>query len=198
MTDLVLCMSMSLDGFIAGPGDVAGNPFGDGGIRLHRWLETDRGEHHTSFRPDDPVSRTVYDELMGTGAVVIGKRFGDLVDYWGGDHHDGVPIFVLTHEAPPTEPYPNVHYVTDGVASCVAQAKGAACDRDVLMHGASSAQEALRAGVVDVLEIQLVPVLLGHGRRLFDGLGPDHLDLRAVRTLEASECLHLRYEVVYA
>lgn len=198
MSDLVLCMSMSLDGFIAGPGDVAGNPFGDGGIRLHRWLETDRGEHHTSFRPDDPVSRTVYDELMGTGAVVIGRRFGDLVDYWGGDHHDGVPIFVLTHEAPPTNPYPHVHYVTDGVASCVAQAKGAAGDRDVLMHGASSAQEALRAGVVDVLEIQLVPVLLGHGRRLFDGLGPDHLDLRAVRTLEARECLHLRYEVVYA
>jgi len=66
------------------------------------------------------------------------------------------------------------------------------------MHGAAIAQEALRAGVLDVLEIQLVPVLFGHGRRLFDGLGPDHIDLRAVRTLEAAECLHLRYEVTYA
>lgn len=195
MSDVVLCMSMSLDGFIAGPDDVDGNPFGDGGIRLHRWLETDRGTHHTSFRPDDPASRIVFDELMGTGAVLIGKRFGDLVDYWGGDHHDGVPIFVLTHEAPSSTPYPGVHYVTDGIASAAAQAKRAAGGRDVLMHGATSAQAALRARVVDVLEIQLVPVLFGRGRRLFDGLGPDHIDLRTVRTLEAAECLHIRYEV---
>jgi dihydrofolate reductase len=196
MADVVLCMSMSLDGFIAGPDDVEGNPFGDGGIRLHRWLETDRGSHHASFRPDDPVSRTVNDEIATTGAVLIGKRFGDLVDYWGGDHHDDVPIFVLTREAPGTTPYPNVHYVTDGVAAGAERARQAAGDRDVLMRGATVAQEALRAGVVDVLEIQLVPVLLGRGRRLFEDLGPDHRELRVVRTMEAAECLHIRYQVV--
>lgn len=197
MTDLVLTMSMSLDGFIAGPNDVPGNGFGDGGIRLHKWLETDRGSRHEAFRPDDPTSRGVFDEVMRTGSVLIGRRFGELVDYWGGDHHDGVPIFVLTREAPPTTPYPGVHFVTDGIAACVEQAKRAAGDRDVLMHGAATAQEALRAGVLDVLEIQLVPVLLGQGRRLFDGLGADHIELRTVRVLEASECLHIRYEVAY-
>jgi dihydrofolate reductase len=191
-------MSMSVDGFIAGPNDLPGNAFGEGGIRLHKWLETDRGSDHAAFRPDDAVSRTVFDEAMATGAVLIGKRFGDLVDYWAGDHHDDVQMFVLTHEAPPSTPYPNVHFVTSGIASCVEQAKRAAIDRDVLMHGAAIAQESLRAGVLDVLEIQLVPVLFGRGRRLFEGLGPDHIDLRAVRTLEAAECLHIRYEVTYA
>ena len=195
MSHVVLYMSMSLDGFIAGPNDVEGNGFGDGGMRLHRWLETSRGSHHTSFRPDDPVSRIVFDEVMATGAVVIGKRFGDLVDYWGGNHHDDVPMFVLTHEAPSSSPHANVHYVTDGVQSCVDQAKRAAGGRDVMMHGAAVAQEALRAGVLDVLEIQLVPVLFGQGRKLFDALGPDHIELQEVRTLQASECLHIRYEV---
>lgn len=197
MSDVVLCMSMSLDGFIAGPRDEPGNAFGDGGIRLHRWLETDRGPRHESYRPDDPVSRAIFDEVMTTGAVVIGRRFGELVDYWGGNHHDDVPMYVLTHEAPASNPYPNVRFVTDGIASCVEQARQAAGDRDVLMHGAAVAQEALRAGVLDVLEIQLVPVLFGRGRRLFDGLGPDHIDLEAVRTLEASEWVHIRYEVRY-
>lgn len=195
MSRVILYMSMSLDGFIAGPNDVAGNAFGDGGIRLHRWLETGRGGHHENFRPTDAPSQTVFDEMLSTGAAVIGKRFGDLVDYWGGDHHNGVPMFVLTHDAPAQSPYPGVHYVTDDIASCVYQAKRAAGDRDVMMHGASSAQEAIRAGVLDVLEIQLVPVLLGEGRRLFDDLGPDHIDLTAVRALEGPECLHLRYEV---
>lgn len=171
MSNVVLYMSTSLDGFIAGPNDVPGNAFGDGGIRLHKWLETDRGSDHAAFRPDDAASRTVFDEAMATGAVLIGKRFGDLVDYWAGDHHDNVPTFVLTHEAPPITPYPAVHYVTSGIASCVEQAKRAAGDRDVLMHGAAIAQEALRAGVLDVLEIQLVPVLFGQGAGCSTGSG---------------------------
>jgi dihydrofolate reductase len=91
-----------------------------------------------------------------------------------------------------------VHFVTDGIASCAKQAKAAAGDRDVMLHGAYTAREALRARVLDVLEIQLVPVLFGQGRRLFDDLGPEHTELRLARTLESPGALLLRYEVQYA
>jgi dihydrofolate reductase len=90
-----------------------------------------------------------------------------------------------------------VHFVTDGIESCARQAKAAAASRDVLVHGAYTAREALRARVLDVLEIQLVPVLFGQGRRLFDGLGPEHTELQLVRTLESPAALLLRYEVQY-
>jgi dihydrofolate reductase len=196
MSRLVLYMSMSLDGFIAGPGDTKENPLGTEGDRLHEWLGHGGGDVG-GFRPGDEPGRTVFDELMSTGAVVTGRRTGEFVDYWGGDHHDGVPIFVPTHRAP-AGPLPgDVRFVADGIASCVAQAKTAAGDRDVLLHGAYTAQECLRARVLDVLEIQLVPLLLGQGRRLFDGLGPEHIELERVRALESPAALHLRYEVRY-
>ncbi|WP_308283052.1 dihydrofolate reductase family protein [Pseudonocardia nigra] len=197
MSRVVLYMSMSLDGFIAGPGDDKDNPLGTDGHRLHEWLGNG-GEGVSGFRPSDEPGRTVFDELMSTGAVITGRRTGDFVDYWGGDHHDGVPIFVPTHRAPTATPLGDVRFVTDGIESCVAQAKAAAGDRDVMLHGANTAQECLRARVLDVLEIQLVPVLFGRGRRLFDGLGPDHIELEPVRTLESPRALHLRYEVQYA
>ena len=197
MGRLVLYMSMSLDGFIAGPGDNKDNPFGTKGHRLHEWLG-DGGECVSGFRPSDEPSRTVFDELMSTGAVITGRRTGDFTGYWGGDHHDGVPIFVPTHQAPTGTPLGDVRFVTDGIESCVEQAKAAAGDRDVMLHGAYTAQECLRARVLDVLEIQLVPGLFGQGRRLFDGLGPDHIELEPVRALESPSALHLRYEVQYA
>jgi dihydrofolate reductase len=199
MADTVLCMSMSLDGFIAGPDDGRPGSFGSGGERLHAWLrggdEDDGGEDVGAHRPSDEAGRIVFDELMATGAVLIGRRLGDFVDYWGGDHHDGVPIFVPTHRAPADNRHERVHFVTDGIESCVQQAKAAAGDRDVLVHGAITAQECLRAGVLDVLEIQLVPVLLGQGTLLFDGLEPEQRELDLVRTLEAPGALLLRYEV---
>jgi dihydrofolate reductase len=194
MGRLVLYMSMSLDGFIAGPGDTNDNPFGTGGQRLHKWL----GRGEDGYRPGDEPSQTVFDEAMSTGAVITGRRTGDFTGYWGGDHHDGVPIFVPTHSAPAGTPPGGVHFVTDGIASCAAQAKAAAGDRDVLVHGAYTARECLRARVLDVMEIQLIPVLFGHGRLLFDELGPDHIELRLVRSLESPHALHLRYEVAYA
>jgi dihydrofolate reductase len=132
---------------------------------------------------------------MSTGAVLTGRRTGDFADYWGGDHHDGVPIFVPTRAAPTDNRYRRVHFVTEGIAACVEQAKAAAGDRDVMLHGAYTAQQALKAGVLDVLEIQLMPVLLGQGRRLFEDLTPEHIELDLVRTLEAPGVLHLRYEV---
>lgn len=100
-----------------------------------------------------------------------------------------------THQPPNQNPYERVHYVTDGIESCVQQAKAAAEARDILLHGAYTTQECLKAGVLDVLEIQLRPVLLGQGRLLFDGLPPEHVELNLVRTLGAPGTLHLRYEV---
>lgn len=195
MSRIVLSMAMSLDGFITGPDDNAENPAGVNGMRLMDWLGGG-GTGVGDFRPSDPNSQIVFDEGMATGAVLTGKRTGDFAHYWGGDHHNGVPIFVPTHNPPADNPYDNVHYVTDGIESCVAQAKAAAGDRDVLLHGAYTAQECLKAGVLDLIDIQLRPVLLGQGRRLFDGLPPEHIELDLLRTLEGPGVLHLRYEVV--
>jgi dihydrofolate reductase len=195
MSRVILCMAMSLDGFITGPGDGPDSPAGDGGLRLMEWLDLERGSTVGDFRPVAEQSRIVFDELMSTGAVLTGRRTGDFAGYWGGDHHDGMPIFVPTHSAPADNPHELVHYVTDGIEECVAQAKAAAGDRDVLLHGAYTAQECLKAGLLDVLEIQLMPVLLGQGRLLFDGLQPDHIELDLARTLEAPGVLHVRYEV---
>ena len=197
MGRLVLYMSMSLDGFIAGPADTMDNPFGTSGQRLHDWLGHG-GADVTGYRPGDPAGQTVFDEMLATGAVVTGRRTGEFTNYWAGDHHHGVPIFVPTHQAPTGTAPGGVHFVTDGIASCVKQAKAAAGDRDVMLHGAYTAQQALRAHVLDVLEIQLVPVLFGQGRRLFDGPGPPHTELQLARTLQSPGALLLRYEVAHS
>jgi dihydrofolate reductase len=118
-------------------------------------------------------------------------------DHWGGDHHDGVPIFVPSHRAtgPSVAKYPLVTYVTDGIASAMAQAKAAAGERNVLVHGAYTAQTALVAGVLDELQIHLVPVLFGAGRRLFDVL-PARVELEIIRVIGTPEATHIRYRVV--
>ena len=115
---------------------------------------------------------------MATGAVITGRRTGDFVDYWGGDHHDGVPIFVLTRQEPDRETgqWPLVTPVSD-VRIAMTRAKEAAGDKNVLVHGAGTAQLALAADVLDELEIHLIPVLFGRGRRLFDNLGPERVEL---------------------
>ncbi|MEP6852679.1 MAG: dihydrofolate reductase family protein [bacterium] len=201
MSRVFVTMAMSLDGFITGPQDDAHNPAGINGMRLMDWLgdgSTDQGDGDgggNKWRPGDPNSQIVFDEMLATGAVITGKRTGDFAGYWGGDHHNEVPIFVPTHQPPAQNPFPRVHYVTDGIQACVEQAKAAAGDRDVMLHGAYTAQQALKAGVLDAIEIQLRPLLLGQGRRLFDGLPPEHIELDLVRTLRAPSTLHLRYEV---
>ena len=148
-------MSMSVDGFIAGPDDGPGRGLGVGGERLHDWLGAG-GIDPGSYRPaGDGPSAMVFDELMATGAVITGRRTFDIAGGWAGNHHGGVPIFVLTRAAP-AEPAPgSARYVTDGVGTCVAQAKAAAGERDILLHGAVTAQACLRAGLLDELELQL-------------------------------------------
>jgi dihydrofolate reductase len=197
MSASVLYMSMSLDGFIAGPDDDVDNPFGTGGQRLHDWLGKG-GDRVASLRPSG-ASGEVFDELMATGAVVVGRRFFELVGGWDGDHH-GVPMFVLTRREPDEHAVargsPYVTYVTNGVERAMSQAKQAAGDKDVLVHGAGIAQRLLAAGVLDELEIHLIPVLLGQGRRLFDRLGADHIELDLVRVIDAPGVTHLRFRIV--
>ena len=160
MSASVLYMSMSLDGYIAGPNDDPGNPGGDGFDRLHEWITTPDGEYG---RPSGPAGE-LFDEWDTAGAVLAGRRTVEQVDHWGGDHH-GVPIFVPSHRppGPSVANYPLVTYVTDGITSAMAQAKAAAGDRNVQVHGAYTAQRALEAGVLDELLISHVPVLFGAG-----------------------------------
>src|SRR5262245_8905764 len=198
MSEVFVTMAMSLDGFITGPHDDAQNPAGIDGMRLMDWLGGgDEGTNDPNdYRPRDPNSRIVLDEGMSTGAVITGRRTGDFAGYWGRDHLSGVTIYCPTHLAPAYNPYDRVHFVTHGIESCVQQAKDAAGDRDVMLHGAYTAQACLRAGVLDAIEIQLRPVLLGQGRRLFDNLPAEDIELDLVRTLQAPQTLHLRYEVL--
>jgi dihydrofolate reductase len=184
--------SISLDGFVAGPDDGPAAPMGRGGFRLFNWLDR---------RLDPGPSGEVFAEAMATRAVLAGRRTYELAGRWGGDHHDGVPIVVLTHSVPDEPPPGSVVYATD-VGQAAARARAAAGDGDVLVHGAGAAQALLRAGELDEMELHLVPVLLGRGRRLFDHLPPDHVELELVRrlTTPATEDLHrqvthLRYRV---
>jgi dihydrofolate reductase len=193
----VLYMSMSLDGFIAGPNEAPDNPLGDGGHRLHEWLG---GESSSSSgvpdRPSGDVNGQVVDEFMATGAVVAGRGTFEPAGGWGGDHHDGVPIWVLSRREPGIDVsgWPLVTYVND-VRTAMTEAKRAAGDKNVLIHGAATAQLALAAGLLDEFEIHLVPVLLGQGRRLFDNLAPEHVELERTRVLEGEGVTHLHYRV---
>ena len=194
MSATVLYMSMSLDGFIAGPNESLENGLGDGGHRLHEWVLPAGSEGFSeSLRG---VNRQVVDEFMSTGAVVAGRGTFEPAGGWGGDHHDGVPIFILTrHDPDDMRQWPLVTYVND-VTTAMSEAKRAAGDKNVLVHGAGTARLALAAGVLDELEIHLIPVLLGQGRRLFAGLAPEQIELQRTRILEGEGGVtHMHFSV---
>jgi dihydrofolate reductase len=193
MSNSVLYMSMSLDGFIAAPNDEPGNPGGDDFMRLHEWYGFEGTPPNTKgTRWGAHFMR----EINVTGAVLAGRRTVEQVDHWGGNHH-GVPIFVPSHRppSPSVANYPLVTYVSDGIKSAMAQAKAAAKDKDVMVHGAHTAQRALEAGVLDELQIHQIPVLFGAGRRLFETL-PSRIELEVVRVIDTPEATHIRYRVV--
>jgi dihydrofolate reductase len=190
-------MSMSLDGFVAGPNEGPDNGLGDGGERLHEWLFTGEPTNQGGVPGLPPgVNREVMKEAMATGAVVAGRGTVEPADYWGGDHHDGVPIFILSRHKAEADAaqWPLVTYVGE-IETAVALAKEAAGEKDVLVHGATVAQLALAAGVLDEIQIHLIPVLLGEGRRLFGHLGADHIELDLIRVVDGPGVTHLRYHV---
>ncbi|MEO3826095.1 dihydrofolate reductase family protein [Actinomadura sp. B10D3] len=175
-------MSVSLDGYVADSDDFLG---GEDGQRLHAWADV-RSETVAAFQ----------DEWKAAGALVAGRRTAELMDHWGGDH-GGVPIFVPSHRPPGPAArwgYPLVTYVNDGIESTMAQAKAAAGDRDVQVRGAYTGQRAIEAGVLDEVQIHLVPVLLGRGRRLFDVLTSE-AELEIVHVIDTPEATHVRYRV---
>lgn len=197
MGKAVLYMSMSVDGFITGPADSEEHGLGVGGELLHGWL-ADGGIDPRSHRPVDEAGAAVFDEMLATGAVITGRRTFEFAGGWAGDHHDGVPIFVLTRSAPPGPAPGHARYVTDP-ATCAREAKAAAGDRDVMMHGASAAQAFLRAGLLDELELHIVPVVLGTGMRLFDAdlelADKEAIGLTAIRVVESPDVTHVKYAV---
>jgi dihydrofolate reductase len=215
MAKLRLDISMSLDGFVAGPDQTLEQPLGEGGEQLHEWafrLASWREPHGLSGGDADAVDNEVVAEgLRATGAVIMGRRMfsggeGPWEDdakadgWWGDDPPFHVPVFVLTHHARETvvkEGGTSFTFVTDGVESALEQARAAAGERDVLLAGgANVAQEYLRAGLLDELQLHLVPLFLGGGVRLFDGLGPEAVELETMRVIESDAVTHLMYRVV--
>jgi dihydrofolate reductase len=200
MASTVLYMSMSLDGFIAGPNESPVNGLGDGGHRLHEWVfpgAEDDDDFEAAVARLRGVNRQIYDEFMSTGAIFAGRGTFEPAGGWGGDHHDGVPIYILSRHSAPAwaAEWPAVHYVSN-LEAAVRDAKQAAGDKNVLVHGASIAQRALAAELLDELEIHLIPVLLGDGRRLFEHLGTEQRELERIRVLEGEGGVtHLRYRV---
>ena len=197
MSATVLYMSMSLDGFVAGPNEGPGNGLGDGGLRLHDWLMTGGDVDLDAVRRSGSVNGRIVNEFLATGATVAGRGTFELAGGWGGDHHDGVPIFILSRHEPAAEfaQMPLVSYVND-VKTAMARAKDAAGDKNVLVHGAGTAQFALAAGVLDELELHVIPVLFGQGRDLFEGLAPEQIELERTRILEGEGGVtHMHYRV---
>jgi dihydrofolate reductase len=201
MSSTVLYMSMSLDGFITGPNASLGNPLGDGGQRLHEWLfPVSTEQHHKAAEQQlrGGANREIYDEAMSTGAVIAGRGTFEGAGGWNGDHHDGVPIYILSRNPAPAwaANWPAVHYVSD-LDAAFRDARYAAGDKNVLVHGAGViAQRAITAALLDELEVSLVPVLLGEGRRLFEGLGIEPHTLERTRVLEGDGGVtHLHYRL---
>jgi dihydrofolate reductase len=201
MTSVITGHSTSADGFIAGAQDSAQQPLGIGGERLFRWFED--GDTPSRYYPSfkmSAASAEVFDEFAGRiGAVVSGRRTYDVADAWGGTGpQPGIPLFVVTHQVPDEVPAgdPPYTFVTDGIERAVELARAAAAGRDVSVMGASMVQQCLRAGLLDEIIIDLVPVLLGRGVRLLDGLDRGSIELDLVRVVDAPGVTHLTYRVV--
>jgi dihydrofolate reductase len=201
MGKVIFDITVSLDGYVAGPGDGPELGLGAGGERLHEWaveLASWR-EPHGLEGGETNASSEILESMSASGAVVVGKRMFDNAHGWGDEPPFGKPVFVLTHTArePLTKGDTTFTFVTDGIESAVEQAKAAAGEQDVSIGGgASTAQQALKAGLVDEVRLTFAPILLGGGVALFDGLGPDDVELEVTRVIEGPKATHVRYRVV--
>lgn len=187
--------SMSLDGFIA---DTEGNVG-----RLFDWYTGGDTEYETpggrmTLKVSSDNAELVRSSYGTMGALVVGRRRFDQARGWGGRHHMDVPVFVVTHSVPQEWVYEGspFTFVTDGVEIAVEQARALAGDKDVGVGGANVAQQAIRAGLVDEIGVDLVPILLGDGIRFFDHLGPEQFELERTRAIEGAGVTHLRFRVV--
>jgi dihydrofolate reductase len=196
-------LTMSLDGFIAGPNDGPERPLGEGGERLFEWYSSGDTEYSMPgtemvFRISSQSAELLSGLEKTMGAFVTGRRTFDITNGWGGRPPLGVPTFVVTHSVPREWVYEGSPYtfVTDGVESAVEQAKTVAGDKGVAVGAASIAQQCIRAGLLDEVTVNLVPVLLGGGVRLFDHLGPAPIELESTGVVEGSGVTHLTFRVI--
>lgn len=197
MTPVVTALSVSADGYIAGPNDGPGNPLGDGGLRLFQWY-TD-GDTQSAFYPDfklSAASARVFDEgAAAVGAVIAGRRTYEISNAWGGRGPlPGVPLFVLTHTAPENAPTADPPYTfVSGIEEAVEQAKQATPEgKAVALMGSAAVRQALAQGLLDQITLHQVPVLLGGGVRLLDEIAAD---LRLTSVTDAPGVTHLTYEI---
>jgi dihydrofolate reductase len=208
---IVTCqITISLDGYAAGPNQSLENPLGEGGQRMHKWaLDTDawRGQHGHSGGERSADSEVVEEVTRNVGAYIMGRNMftpgrgeWDLEwrGWWGEDPPYHTPVYVLTHHA--REPLEmqggtTFHFVTDGIESALEQARAAAGERDVsIAGGASTVQQYLRAGLLDELYLHIAPVLLGAGERLLDGVGDPTLE--PIKVVASPAATHVKYRVV--
>jgi dihydrofolate reductase len=211
MSRVRIHISVSADGYVAGPNQSEENPLGEGGERLHDWLVALRAwrEPHGLEGGEVNASSAVVEELQANlGAEIMGRgKFGGGPGSWGEDPWPGwwgedppfhMPVFVLTHHQrePLTLSDTTFTFVTDGTEAALEQARAAAGEKDVLIGGGADViNQYLAAGHVDELELHVVPLLLGGGARLFEGIGPD-LELEQIRVVEGPGVAHLKYRVV--
>ena len=206
-------ISMSLDGYVAGPDADLEQPLGIGGERLHEWAFgaiSWREAHGLEGGERNADSDVVEEGVRATGAVVMGRRMHSGGSgpweqdpngrgWWGDDPPFHTPVFVLTHHA--REPLPmeggtTFNFVTDGIESALEQARAAADEKDVLVAGGATAvQQAIAARLLDELQVHVAPVFLGGGVRLFDGVAAD-VGLEITRVIDSPSVTHLRYRVV--
>lgn len=199
MARVVADFSMSLDGFVAGPDISMEHAMGVGGDRLHEWMFRSGSTGIDAASVEDATMVT--DTLKSVGAVLLGRRTYDLgLPHWDSDTPFPAPSFVLTHRGEPVRQTKSAsfQFVTNGVHAAVAMARTAAGGKSVIVMGAETAQQVLRAGLADAINIQLVSVLLCRGKRLFDEIGDTSIELRRTRAVAASPGVtHLEFEVLH-
>lgn len=202
MGRVVFNMTMSLDGFVAGPNDRPGNGLGDGGDQLFKWffsgnIEIPISDGRMMLKVSPQSAELLKEEIEGTGAEVWGRRTFDITGAWGG-HPPMEPCFIVTHHVPQEwvkEGSPFT-FVTDGIESAIRQAKKAAGNKNVAICTASILQQCINAGLLDDIHINLVPILLGRGVRLFDNLNTGPIELESIQVIDAPGATHLRLRVV--
>jgi dihydrofolate reductase len=197
-------MSMSLDGYVAGPNAGAGNPLGDEGVRIQQWmfdLASFREMQGLSGGQTNADDEELRQRFAPTGAVVMGRRmFDEGEDPWGDNPPFRMPVFVLTHEARDRlvkEGGTTFTFVTDGIESALEQAKATAGDKNVnIAGGADTVKQFIKAELLDELEIHLAPLLFGEEICLFDRMGPEHIELENIRVVASPRVTHLRFRIV--
>jgi dihydrofolate reductase len=198
MGKVIVGLSISLDGFVAGANDGPENPLGDGGERLFEWMSAGPEANRLNrwFAPPAASRAVVAGWLSDCGALVSGRRTFDIAGGWRRGHPIDVPIFVVTHSPPAAGEWsPRVRFVTEGVERAVELAQEVAGEKYVSVSAANTAQQLLRAGKLDEIELSVVPCLLGAGVRLFDHLGPAPIGLEQLHAIESAGVTHLRYRV---